>query len=384
MKKNFKAEVLRIKNDLIRELDSGEWKEERKTRSGRFRSLLSKKRIERLSEGELGEIIKNLWASRMWSDKDWLVSSILQRNGIELIRYALKDLLYGGDDLKSRFNQFSSKISGFGPSSITEILVFFDSQKYCLWNNKPKEVIPKLDQHHSLPIRVFKYQITGQDYELIQEFMTGLLKEMRGLGFPKADFLDLDIIMWMLFQDYQKAEPKDEGEKLERGEFDEEKFIHEDAEALLIKLGNILGYATYTPDSSKYSDYLKTNLGDLSTLSEIPSFTFERHLDTVRHIDVIWFREDFPFYCFEIEHTTGVSAGLLRLYQIRNFTNAKFFIIAPSRVMTKYMREISKDPFHQIKSRYQFRSYSDLKKVYDAAVAYDSKRVEFFGNEKSS
>lgn len=52
------------------------------------------------------------------------MNSIIQRNSIELIRSLLRDLLFGDKDLKSRFNQFSLKISGVGPSSITEILIF--------------------------------------------------------------------------------------------------------------------------------------------------------------------------------------------------------------------------------------------------------------------
>jgi len=30
-------------------------------------------------------------------------------------------------------------------------------------------------------------------------------------------------------------------------------------------------------------------------------------LDTIKHIDVIWFQDEFPVCCFEIEHTTGVT-----------------------------------------------------------------------------
>lgn len=109
MKKTFKSELLRIKEKLKKELDSGEWKEERRVRYTRFKELLSLGKIDVLTEEEFGEIIKSLWASRMWSDKDYLVSSILERNGIELIRSSLRELLYGEKDLRTRFDQFSEK-----------------------------------------------------------------------------------------------------------------------------------------------------------------------------------------------------------------------------------------------------------------------------------
>ena len=144
----------------------------------------------------------------------------------------------------------------------------------------------------------------------------------------------------------------------------------------MLELGNLLGYDTYVADPSK--KYKSTTLGNLATLKEIPEFTYRRLLDTVKNIDVIWFEEEFPKFCFEIEHTTGVTMGLLRLYQIRKITNAKFFIIAPQDIISKFQTEISKDPFHQIRERYIFRSYLQLVEMFEQASAYYKLKDKFF------
>jgi len=143
-----------------------------------------------------------------------------------------------------------------------------------------------------------------------------------------------------------------------------------------LELGNLLGYDTYVADPSK--KYKDTTLGNLATLKEIPEFILRRLLDTVKNIDVIWFEEEFPKYCFEIEHTTGVTMGLLRLYQIRKITDAKFFIIAPQNILSKFRTEISKDPFHQMRKRFIFRSYSQLVEMFEQANKYHQLKDKFF------
>lgn len=147
--------------------------------------------------------------------------------------------------------------------------------------------------------------------------------------------------------------------------------------AILIELGNMLGYVTYTADPSRKSDIIGKTLNEIALLKEIPPFTYKKLLDTVKNVDVIWFKDEFPAYCFEVEHTTGVTMGLLRLYQIRNFTNALFFVVAPSGIISRFQTEILKDPFHKIKKRYAFRSYNDLVEFYEEAKRYHYLKEKF-------
>jgi len=149
---------------------------------------------------------------------------------------------------------------------------------------------------------------------------------------------------------------------------------HEEAETALLETGNLLGFDTYTADPSKECHSIR--LGDLVSLKEIPPFTYERLLITVREIDVIWFKEEFPRYCFEVEHTTGVRNGLLRLYQIREL-GTRFFIVAPQDVIVRFKTEILKDPFYRIKERYDFKTYEELLSFRNAVVRYDEEKNRF-------
>lgn len=157
---------------------------------------------------------------------------------------------------------------------------------------------------------------------------------------------------------------------------EEEKLTHEQNEGILLELGNLLDFDTYTPDKSK--EYKGEKLGDISTLKEIPHFTYPRILDTVREVDVIWFKDDFPRYCFEVEHTTDISKGLLRLYQIKELPS-KFFIVAPSSRVSKFETEIRKDPFYRVRGKYTFRSYSELLKWFETAKIYHKEKKSFLG-----
>lgn len=153
---------------------------------------------------------------------------------------------------------------------------------------------------------------------------------------------------------------------------------HSEAEFILLKLGQILGYDTYSPDRNK--DAYGQKLEDLISLDAIPQFTTPSLLDTIKNIDVIWFEDEFPVCCFEVEHTSGVTTGLLRLYQ-NSQLNTKLFVIAPTDVLKKFETEMNKMPFRKIKTRYIFRSYQNLIDFYYLAENYTKSKKNFFKEE---
>jgi hypothetical protein len=148
----------------------------------------------------------------------------------------------------------------------------------------------------------------------------------------------------------------------------EDRMTHGEAEGLLLRLGNMLGFDTYTPDKAPKTKEGE-ELGNLCTLKEIPQFTYPEILNTVKQIDVIWFKNKYPKYCFEVEHTTDITKGLLRLYHLKEL-NASLFIVAPSSKRSKFEFEIRKDPFNQMKERYIFRTYTQLLELYDCAQKF--------------
>lgn len=156
---------------------------------------------------------------------------------------------------------------------------------------------------------------------------------------------------------------------------EENQLTHEEVEGLLLRLGNMLGFATYSADKSSKTKGGE-ELGNLCTLKEIPAFTYPEILDTVKQIDIIWFKGGYPKYCFEVEHTTDVTKGLLRLYQVKELRTS-LFIVAPSSKRSKFDSEIRKDPFNKMKERYIFRTYTELLELYDCAQKFLPLKASF-------
>jgi len=151
-------------------------------------------------------------------------------------------------------------------------------------------------------------------------------------------------------------------------------YTHSMVQGMLVELGNMLGYDTFSADTKP--EYRDTTVGELATLDSLPAFTSKRILSTARLIDVIWLDEEFPVCCFEIEHSTDVTKGLLRMHQLVRF-QTQFFIIAPEMTRRKFETEIAKSPFYQSQDRYYFRSYSEVQTLYDRAKRFVATRDGF-------
>ena len=101
--------------------------EERKRREESLSKILQKERIQNLTEFELGEIISKLWATRVWTNNEYILQKIISENGMEVIRRELTNLLYGERNFEERFDHFMKNFKGLGPASVTELLCFFKS-----------------------------------------------------------------------------------------------------------------------------------------------------------------------------------------------------------------------------------------------------------------
>jgi len=151
---------------------------------------------------------------------------------------------------------------------------------------------------------------------------------------------------------------------------------HSDIQAKLILIGSYLNYRTYTPDRGKQSIY--GILGDLCSEKEIPKDSIPKlSIDTARFIDVIWFDEEgYPVYAFEVEHTTDITKGLLRLYQIHKL-HIRLYIIAEEENKLKFEREIQKSPFAKIKQEYVFKNYQELDEFFESVKNFTLVQEKF-------
>lgn len=386
-KKNFLRFIEDYKNWEETAEGSKNTKEHRKHQNY-FQERLSKEKLSQINENDFKELYKYLWASNIWGNKDWYIENKLLRanNGLAIIKKELLKLFYDEKpNIAGRYNNFKKNVKGLGSSALTELLHFVFPDRHCLWNDKPKSVLPYLGLEGLLPDNVFKYQISdGNDYEKCN-MVLGLLKdELAKAGIKNADYINLDCYFWFIFikkmpkrsKGRKKKEPKVKVKK------EPEKAVsivsHPDAEYYLLKLGEMFGYITYTADKSAKSNDVK--LGEVSMATELPSFAGERDLNSARLIDVIWLGEDEnPKCCFEVEHTMDITKSLNRLFQLQHF-NVKFFVVSPEDKRTKYETEMDKYPFRKEKDRFSFISYEELEKLFNLGVPFFEYKNKILGD----
>lgn len=145
---------------------------------------------------------------------------------------------------------------------------------------------------------------------------------------------------------------------------------HSYIQGLLLEIGNINKFYTYTPD--KNSTFLSKKLIDFCSKKNVPEFTFKRILNSTKYIDVIWFNErDFPNSIFEIENSTNFRNSLVKFVELQDF-NTKMNIIAPNdeSKKNKFIKEINKAAFSSIADRVRFFDYEYIIKLYNHQISF--------------
>lgn len=152
-------------------------------------------------------------------------------------------------------------------------------------------------------------------------------------------------------------------------------------QAKLVLVGSYLGYRTYVPAPDKNKQTVFGVLGDLCTEKEIPEGSIPGlSLNTIKFVDVIWFDEEgYPTHAFEVEHTTDITKGLLRLYQVHKL-RIKMFIISEEINKNRFEREVAKSPFVQIKNEFVFKNYDELDEFFQSVKHFSQMRVRFLAN----
>lgn len=146
-------------------------------------------------------------------------------------------------------------------------------------------------------------------------------------------------------------------------------FQHARIQGMLLEIGGLKEYETYTPDRNKVFD--GKPLSSLCSLTRCPVFTFTDIIEqSVKFIDVIWFNpKGFPVRVFEVENSTNFRGALVKFSELQNFLT-DFFVVSPESRKQKFEVEVSKRAFSSIASRCQFKSYENLEEYYQGLMNY--------------
>jgi len=141
--------------------------------------------------------------------------------------------------------------------------------------------------------------------------------------------------------------------------------MHSYMEGVCVEIGNFLNLKTYTADPTGIFNNLP--LSKITTLREIPNFSYPKIIQYCRRIDVLWFNEkgyQFPKRAIEIIDSIGtLESALKRTLQLIEF-NLDFYLLCKSEHVPKIEKEINSEPFIRIKERYKVRDYENILNIY--------------------
>lgn len=88
----------------------------------------------------------------------------------------------------------------------------------------------------------------------------------------------------------------------------QERFSHSYYQGLLVEIGNMRENTTYIPAQDRHHRFLDKELGEISSFTELPTFTYDNLMRRARTVGFIWFnRRMMPSHFYELEHTTDIA-----------------------------------------------------------------------------
>lgn len=145
---------------------------------------------------------------------------------------------------------------------------------------------------------------------------------------------------------------------------------HEEIQALLARLGSDLGLDVWIArnDKTRLLNNL-SNHANLQLCQQLPRQFDDATNRTIELIDVLWLQGDAIIAAFEVEHTSAIYSGLLRMADLITMQpNIKIdlYLVAPDERRDKVMTEISRPTFSKLKPPLpkicKFIPYSELKR----------------------
>jgi len=138
---------------------------------------------------------------------------------------------------------------------------------------------------------------------------------------------------------------------------------HSEIQGMLLEVGNTRGFETYCPN--KAPRFKTRALGEIATMKDFPEFPGLNN-NIVRQIDVIWFSKSFPIHAFEVELTTGIWSGLVRLAELKRL-NTVFHIVTDGDEVS-FKRRVAGDIFAEIVKRCHHASAEEVRALHGTEI----------------
>ncbi len=126
---------------------------------------------------------------------------------------------------------------------------------------------------------------------------------------------------------------------------------HTEIQWRLLNLGSRLGYRVWAPTNDRGRSWAGNRIGDIRHLLDKLTSQFEpAAMRIVSFIDVIWLQQRTLFAAFEVEHTTPIYSGLLRMADLMTLVpnqDLKWFIVSSEDRFDRFASQVSRPVFQE-------------------------------------
>ena len=149
---------------------------------------------------------------------------------------------------------------------------------------------------------------------------------------------------------------------------------HDEIQWLLLSLGNEMKLDLWVASNDRNKSFKDNVFSELPRLrSQLPVQFDQKTQRIIELIDVLWLRGNSIIAAFEIEHTTSIYSGLLRMSDLlaqQPNINIDLFIVAPDDRRDKVKSEINRPTFSKLglPKRCRYIAYSRLTQKIEQAT----------------
>jgi hypothetical protein len=342
---------------------------------------------------ELGIMGRNYWLD-LFTGKTWeeFLKHGASISGFKERRIAVAKKIHQGDYLICYVTGISRFIG------VLEVLSesYFDD-KTPIWEDQPFPVRFKVRVVHALnaktavPVHNIKYRLTiskgatpkawsgffrgspvqfnQADAEIVLEAIKDALKNPVEREYDEKRY-------WRRPKVYESITigpvtiPEKEEVHTEEPEAESIQTTHEEMQWLLLKLGSDMGLDVWVARNDRNKQFNSVFFNSIPNLrKELPRQFDEATNRTVELIDILWLQKDAFIAAFEVEHTSSIYSGLLRMSDLISMQpNLKInlYIVAPDDRRDKVIAEVNRPTFARLNPSLpkicKFIPYSQLKK----------------------
>jgi hypothetical protein len=149
--------------------------------------------------------------------------------------------------------------------------------------------------------------------------------------------------------------PESDSPEQPQQEVVKEPAAHTEIQWLLLKLGSDMGFNVWVARNDRGRSYNENRFTDLPALkSSLPLQFDDATNKTIELIDVLWLSKNSIVAAFEIESTTSIYSGLLRmgdLVAMQPNLNIPLFLVAPEDRREKVFAEVNRPTFSRLDPR---------------------------------